>query len=138
MYAVYDLLSQGEQKKLLALLTELGSRAENMLSRLPTAKGGRDIDEFAWSFVFDLAFVYEAVTKKRPTITYNDYGPSDAEHTSSGNVGIYQGHFFEFVAAAFRVFAPDRAKENSALGKHIERVLRVWRRRRGLKDKTAS
>src|SRR5262249_51953893 len=88
MYAVYDLLTRGEQKKLLALLTKLGSRAENILARLPKPKGGRDIDEFAWSFVVGLAYAYEAVTKKQPTITYNDYGPPDAEHTPGGNVGI--------------------------------------------------
>ena len=138
LYAVYDLMSRDEQESLLAPLKQLRTKAENMLARLPKGKGGRDNDEFAWGLVFDLAFLYQAATTRPPTITYNDYGPPDAEYTAEGNVGIYEGPFLEFVAAVFRVFAPDRAKRNMALGKHIERVLKVYRRHAHPKDKTAT
>jgi hypothetical protein len=138
MYAVYDLLSQSEQANLLAPLKELHTKAENLLARLPKGKSGRDPDEFSWALVFDLAFLYEAATKKRPTITYNDYGPPDATYTADGNVAIYEGPFLEFVGTVFRVFAPGREKGNMALGKHIGRVLKVYRRLAHPKDKTAS
>jgi hypothetical protein len=137
MYAVYDLLSASAQNSLLASLKELRNKAENTLARLPKGKSGRDRDEFSWALVFDLAFLYAEVTNKLPTITYNEYGDPDIDdYAEDGNVGIYQGPFLEFVAAVFRVFAPHRAKGNLALGKHIERVLKVWRRLPRPKDKT--
>jgi hypothetical protein len=136
MYAVYDLLPRSEQKDLLSSLRDLRTKGENMLARLPKGRSGRDSDEFAWALVFDLAVLYEDVTKKAPTITYNDYGPLYKEYTEDGNVGIYESPFLEFVAAVFDVFAPDRVKGNLALGKHIQRVLKVWRRRTHRKDKT--
>ena len=139
MYAVYDLLpSRSEQEDLLISLKELRNKAENMLARLPQGKFGRERDEFAWGLVFDLAFLYEWATKKQPTIAYNDYGRPETELTEDGNVGVYESPFLDFVTAVLRTFAPDRAKENMALGKHVQRVLIVWRRRRGIKDKTST
>jgi hypothetical protein len=135
MYAVYDLLlSKREQEQLLARLKKLLTRAENMLAQLPRGKPGKDADDFLWGLVFDLAFLYEWATKQRPTITYNDYGPPEIAYGEDGNVGCYQSPFLDFVAAALRIFAPDRAKGNIALGKHVERVLKVWRRHRRFKD----
>jgi len=136
MYAVYDLLPREEQRSLLASLKVLRAKAENMLARLSKGKSGPDPDDFLWGLVFDLAFAYEQATNKRPTITYNPYGHPDADYTEDGDVAIYEGPFLDFVAAILRVFAPDRAKGNKALGKHIARVLKVWRRQRGIKDKT--
>jgi hypothetical protein len=137
MYAVYDLvLSRREQENLLASLKELRTKADNMLARLPQGKPGKDADDFLWGLVFDLAFFYEWATKQRPTITYNDYGPRNIEYTEDGNVGIYESPFLDFVAAVLRRFAPDRAKGNIALGKHVERVLKVWRRHRVLRTKS--
>lgn len=134
MYAVYDLLtSRSEQEDLLASLKELRTKADNMLARLPKGKPGKDADDFLWGLVFDLAFFYEWATEQPPTITYNDYGSSDIGYGEDGNVGCYQSPFLDFVAAVLRVFAPDRAKGNIALGKHVERVLKVWRRRRRLR-----
>lgn len=139
MYAVWDLLSsRAEQKKLLDQLRNLHANAEGMLARLPKGKSGPDTDDFLKGLIFDLAFVYNSATKKPPTITYNDYGPPLIEYTADGNVGIYEGCFLDFIAAVLRVFSPDRAKDNSALGKRIQRVLKVWRRHSGLKDKTCS
>jgi hypothetical protein len=137
MYAVYDLLtSRSEQKDLLASLKELRTKADTMLARLPKGKPGKDADEFLWGLVFDLAWFYEWTTEQRPTITYNDYGAPGIGYGDDGNVGIYESPFLDFVAAVLRFFAPDRAKGNIALGKHVERVLKVWRRHRGFKDKT--
>jgi hypothetical protein len=135
MYAVYDLLSRNEQEGLLASLKSMLASADDMLARLPKGKGGRDVDDFAWGLVFDLAFLYEWATGQRPTITYNDYGHPDSDYDEDGNVGIYEGPFLDFVAAVLRVFAPDRAKGNTALGKHIVRVLKAWRRRNELRTK---
>jgi hypothetical protein len=135
MHAVDDLLPRTEQGQLLVSLKQLVAKADKILVGLPQGKGGRDADEFAWGLVFDLAFLYEWATKKQPTITYNDYGPPDIEYTVDGNVGIYEGPFLEFVTAVLATFAPDRAKGNLALGKHVERVLKVWRRRAHPKDK---
>jgi hypothetical protein len=137
VYAVYDLLSRNQQENLLVRLRELDTKAETVLARLPKGKSGRDLDEFSWALVFDLAFLYEQATKRRPTITYNDYGDPDIGYAADGNVGVYEGPFLKFVAAVFCVFFPDRAKGNMALGKHIERVLKVWRRVGHPKDKTA-
>ena len=107
-----------------------------MIAQLPRGKSGRDADGFSWRLVFDLAILYEHLTQKQPTITYNDYGGPDRVYTEDGNVGVYEGPFLEFVSVVYRVFAPDRAKGNIALGKHIERVLKVWRRHFHPVDKT--
>jgi len=131
MYAVYDLLlRKKEQTDLLANLKELVTKADNMLAHIPKAKAGPDHDEFSWGLVFDLAFLYEWATKKSPTITYNPYGLPDIDYGEDDEVGAYESRFLDFVAAVFAVFAPNRAKGNIALGKHIERVLRAWRRHR--------
>ena len=92
---------------------------------------------FSWELVFDLAFLYEWATKKSPTITYNPYGLPDIDYGEDDEVGTYESPFFDFVASVFAVFAPDRAKGNIALGKHIERVLKLRRRPTRPKDKTA-
>jgi hypothetical protein len=135
MYAVYDLLEKDRQENILALLKELLAKADDMLLRVPKGRAGPDPDYFSWGLVLDLAFLYEWVTNKPPTITYNplpdiDYGEED-------DAGLYESGFLDFVAAVFAVFAPDRAKGNIALGKHIERVLKVWRRYTHRKDKTS-
>jgi hypothetical protein len=136
MYAIYDLLPEKEEREdLLAVLKELVAKADGMLVRVSKGRPGPDRDDFSWGLVFDLAFLYEWATNKRPTITYNPYGLSDICYGKDDNVGMYEGPFLDFVAAVFAVFAPDRAKGNIALGKHVERVLNVWRRHRGLRTK---
>jgi hypothetical protein len=130
MLAAHDLLGADEAKMLLPLLKEVLARADKLLARLPRDKGGKLADPFAWGLVYDLACFYEWATERRPTITYNDYGNKDGDHNEDGNAGRYESPFLDFVAAVLRVFAPDRAKENIALGKHLERVLKVWRRHR--------
>jgi hypothetical protein len=136
MYVVHELLSPDEQKRLVALLKELICRADRLLSRYPKDKGGNVADPFAWDLVFDLAFIYEWATGKLPGVTYNDYGDGSGFcDNEDGNVAIYESAFLDFVATVLDVFAPDRAKPNMALGKHVQRVLRVWRKARGLRTK---
>jgi len=137
MYAAYDLLPRNEQENLLALLRGMLAQADNILARLPKDKGGASANDFAWGLVFDLAFLYEWATKQQPTITYNNYGHLDSDYSEDGNVANYESPFLDFVATVLRVFAPDRAKGNLALGKHVQRVLKEWRRRRGCKDTIA-
>jgi hypothetical protein len=135
MYAVYDLLEKDRQENLLALLKELLAKADDMLLRVPKGKAGPDADSFSWGLVLDLAFLYQWATNKPPTITYNPL--PDINHGEEDDAGRYESRFLDFVAAVFAVFAPDRAKGNIALGKHIERVLKVWRRCTRQKDKTS-
>jgi hypothetical protein len=137
MYAVYDLFGCKEkQENLAAALKGLLASADNMLGQIPKGKGGADRDAFSWELVFDLAILYEWATNKRPTITYNPFGLPGVNYGKDEDVGMYESPFLDFVVAVFAVFAPDRAKGNIALGKHIERVLRMWHRSRRHKDKT--
>jgi hypothetical protein len=136
MYAVYDLLERKEQKNLLAMLKGLLASADNMLGQIPKGKSGPDPDAFSWGLVFDLACLYQWATNERPKITYNADGPPDIEYGPEGKVGMYESQFLNFVAAVFAVFAPDRAKGNIPLGKHVARVLNMWRRYTHQKDKT--
>ena len=136
MYAVYDLLERKEQENLLTVLKGLLVKAEDMLGQIRKGRGGPDRDLFSWGLVFDLAFLYKWATNKRPTITYNPFGLPGVSYGKDEDVGMYESPFLDFVVAVFAVFAPDRAKGNIALGKHIERVLRMWRGSRRHKDKT--
>lgn len=121
---IYDLLSGREQEQVRALLKKLTDHAENLLARVRPDKGGKVADAFAYGLVYDLATAYELATGKRPTCTYNPYGDR----------GVYESPFLNFVDAVLRHVAPDHTKGNLALGKLIQRVLKIWRRHRGLKD----
>jgi hypothetical protein len=136
MYMVHELLPPDEQRRLLPILKKLISDADKTLAEIPPDKGGRSPNLFYRDLILDLAFVYEWATGQRPTCSYNDYGDGSCHFGVDGNVAIYEGAFLDFVATVLRVFAPAPAKKNMALGKQVQRVLEVWRRLRGFKDRT--
>ncbi len=124
-FAIWSLLTERKRKALSSSLSALVTEADEALRMLPQDKGGRQRDWPFYSLICALASAYEIATDRRPTITFVDLN------------GCYQGPFFDFVYAVLHHFAPQKDKTDLALGKTIQRALKIWRHQRGeVMDKT--
>lgn len=120
MDAVQWLLPRRERETLIKELSKLIAKTKDGLASLPVDKGGPPTDWHLYGLICALATAYEIETGKQPRITYD---PIENE---------YDSQFYRFVEKIFNLLVPQYSeKSHIALGKSVDRGLRIWRRQRG-------
>ena len=124
-FAIWSLLTPRKRKALSASLSAMVTEADETLRTLPQDKGGQQRDWPYYGLICALASAYENATDRRPTVTYDPIND------------LYRGLFFDFVNAVLQHLATQYDKGNQALGKSIQRALKIWHHQRGeVMDKT--
>lgn len=102
----------GAQKFAISATSYLAAASERVMQFLGKSQGGKPKDTGFDEFVCTFAFLYQDVTGKKASVTWNAYKEE------------YSGAFLRFVLACFRAFAPSYVdKTDVAFGKAVQRAL---------------
>ena len=107
------ILPDAKRKQLLEGIAELITAVDHAAQTIPADKGGRGRDWRLQGFIRELARMYTEVAGRTPGVSRT---PLDAEPG---------GPFFRFVKTCLQMYAPHRVKDDEALAKTIQRVLKV-------------
>jgi hypothetical protein len=108
-----EILSDAKRKALLEGLAELISEVDKAFEGGAKDKGGRPRDWRIQGLIKELARLYAEVSGREPGISRTPLRSKPG------------GPFFRFIKACLQTYAPHRVKDEEALAKTIQRVLKI-------------
>jgi|GEM_PF-4555271 len=98
--------------------TKLREAAEKALEHVGIDKGGRPRTRSSLhGFIYSLANIYERLTGRKASITYDDYSPKQP----------YKGKFYDFVKEILvSIYANDDINKNISFGQELKRTIKIY------------